>query len=110
MIFARGFQTLFSWIDRIIVAILHVGQTSPMVLAGPDRARQIQIVLRQFWTHPSYANMCSPARGTHENVLSNSRHVQRKLGYECNSGVGRYYVENIQARFHKKTVHYAINE
>ena len=28
-----------------------LGQTSPMVLAGPDRARQIQIVPRQFWTH-----------------------------------------------------------
>ena len=51
MILARGFQTLFSWIDWTIVAILHLGQTSPMVLAGPDRARQIQIVPRQFWTH-----------------------------------------------------------
>ena len=28
-----------------------LGQTSPMVLAGPDRARQVQIVPRQFWTH-----------------------------------------------------------
>ena len=56
-------------------------------------------------------SICVLQRDRHLRTMpSYSRHVQMKLGYECNSGVGRYYVENIQARFHKKTVHYAINE